>query len=588
MKKILSFLALGLLLAVSCEKEGPMTVNHITDLYSAPEGATVMQLSKAESRWATDRRYFDLNFSNLSTTLVGYDALLQPGQYVIGADQQGSAINTKADGQSASDGFVTVNEKDGQYQITATIGGKVYYWSGSLPFTPDPAPKALEVVLSAQSNKQSGVNSLTMNLATPGISQEFDMTTWQNVWKGEGGYLALDIYSDDGYLHDGIYKACAVGGVINPGEFGIGYDTEMQWGDQVYPMYNWGTCWWDVTDGASEGVATKITDGIVNVSSREEKVDGKDVTIWTIAWGAKYPVEVVFEGAIPALTKPKKPSGPAQLDYLYTDAVTPGDALDLHAVTITDKDGNEVAYLELQTEPGATELTGTYPATSYASEPGQMRDGYFIDLSAWGMEGTMEGGSYYIEGGEKKFIGAGTATVEVTKVAEGAYRFTCEFFDYAAAGPDYVPGGEGGDDGSVALTQFTSLIDYAMFGMNMVGIEMASEGVIATPGGWGKTYSGDGQYLKLEIYAEGGNIEPGVYKPCAEGAGGTLKAFEFNIGYDSSGNPYGSNWFTLTGGASSNEYITDGTVTITGGGEEYTVVLDCSVAKAKYVGPLHE
>ena len=465
MKKIFSFLALGLLLVVSCEKEGPMTVNHITDLYSAPEGATVMQLSKAESQWATDRRYFKLDFSNLSTTLVGYDALLQPGQYVIGADQQGSAINTKADGQSASDGFVTVNEKDGQYQITATIGGKVYYWTGSLPFTPDPAPKALEVVLSAQSNKQNGVNSLTMQLATPGISQEFDMTTWTNTWKGNGGYLALDIYSDDGYLHDGSYKACAEGGVINPGEFGIGYDTTMQWGDQVYPMYNWGTCWWDVTDGASEGVATKITDGIVNVSSREEKVDGKDVTIWTIAWGAKYPVEVVFEGAIPALTKPKKPDGPAQLDYLYTDAVTPGDALDLHAVTITDKDGNEVAYLELQTEPGATELTGTYPATSYASEPGQMRDGYFIDLSVWGMEGTMEGGSYYIEGGEKKFIGAGTATVEVTKVAEGAYRFTCEFFDYAAAGPDYVPGGgeEVDDDvtGDVVL-KLTSGLTYTM------------------------------------------------------------------------------------------------------------------------------
>lgn len=451
MKKIFSFLALGLLLVVSCEKEGPMTVNHITDLYSAPEGATVMQLSKAESQWATDRRYFKLDFSNLSTTLVGYDALLQPGQYVIGADQQGSAINTKADGQSASDGFVTVNEKDGQYQITATIGGKVYYWTGSLPFTPDPAPKALEVVLSSQSNKQNGVNSLTMQLATPGISQEFDMTTWTNTWKGNGGYLALDIYSDDGYLHDGSYKACAEGGVINPGEFGIGYDTTMQWGDQVYPMYNWGTCWWDVTDGASEGVATKITDGIVNVSSREEKVDGKDVTIWTIAWGAKYPVEVVFEGAIPALTKPKKPDGPAQLDYLFTEdelqpvsdqsgAVVSG--VMKHPIHITDKNGNEKAYLELLIAEGETNYEGSYPSTSYASQPGQMADGWEFDGTAWGM-GMMSGGSYYInDAGEKALLAAGTATVMVTKVAEGAYRFTCEFFDYAAAGPDYVPGGE--------------------------------------------------------------------------------------------------------------------------------------------------
>ena len=464
MKKILSFLVLGLALLVSCEKEGPTTVNHIDNLYNAPADATVMQLSNANSTWATDRRYFDLNFSNLSTTLVGYDALLAPGQYVIGGDQIGNAINTKANGSNASDGFITVSEKDGQYAITATIGGQVYYWTGSLPFSPDPAATQLTQVLSAQSNVANGTKSVTMNLATAGISQEFDMTTYQTVWKGEGGYLALDLYSDDGYLHDGTFTASAQGGVIEPGQFGIGWDPGDLYGIG-WVFTDWGTCWWDVKDGAAN--ATKITDGLVSVASREEKVDGKDVTIWTIAWGAEYPVEVIFEGAIPALTKPKKPSGPAQLDYLYTEVVTPDAALDLHAVTITDKDGNEVAYLELQTAPGAAELTGSYPSTSYASEPGQMRDGYFIDLSVWGMEGTMEGGSYYVLNGEKQFIGAGTATVEVTKIATGAYRFTCEFFDYAAAGPDYVPeggGGEGGDDdvtGDVVL-KLTSGLTYTM------------------------------------------------------------------------------------------------------------------------------
>ena len=450
MKKILSFMVFGLALLLSCEKEGPTTVNEITDLYTAPAGATAMTLSGAQSTWSTDRRYFDLTFNSLSTTLVGYDALLAPGQYVIGGDQIGSAINTKVNGQNAGDGFFTVNSKDGQYAITATINGQVYYWTGALPFEADPAPTALTVVLSAQSNLANGVNSLTMSLATEGISQEFDMNTWQTVWKGEGGYLALDIYSEDGYLHEGTYKASAEGGVINAGEFGIGYDTTMQWGDQVYEMKDWGTCWWDVKDGAA--TATKITDGIVTVT--------KDDKVWTITWGAEYPVEVIFQGEIPALTKPDKPDGPAQIDYLYTEEVTPGDGLDLHAVSITDKDGNLVAYLELQTEPGATDLSGDYPSTSYASAPGQMRDGYFIDLSVWGMEGTMEGGSYYIVDGEKQFIGAGTATVVVTKVAEGAYRFTCEFFDYAAAGPDYVPG-EGGEDVGDAIPAKDVVTEHA-------------------------------------------------------------------------------------------------------------------------------
>ena len=473
MKKIFSLLALGLLLAVSCEKEGPMTINHITDLYDAPAGATVMQLSNATSTWATDRRYFDLNFSNLSTRLVGYDALLKPGQYVIGADQQGSAINTKADGQNASEGFITVNEKDGQYQITATIGGKVYYWTGALPFQADPAPTELTEVLQAQSNKQNGVNSLTMQLATPGISQEFDMTTWQTVWKGEGGYLALDIYSDDGYLHDGTYTACAEGGVINPGEFGIGYDTTMQWGDQVYEMKDWGTCWWEVKDGAA--TATKITDGIVNVSSREEKVDGKDVTIWTIAWGAKYPLELIFEGAIPALTKPKKPDGPVQLDYTYvigepaqcsTQSGEIVAGVMKYPFIISDNAGQEVAYLELVLNEGQTaEIEGEYVSTEYAHEAGQLANGYYLDYSDWGW-GIIAGGSYYVGAdGEKVYIDPGV-TVIVTKVATGAFRFTSTGFDYAAAGPDYVPGGggeEGDDDvtGDVVL-KLTSGLTYSM------------------------------------------------------------------------------------------------------------------------------
>ena len=444
---------LGLALLLSCEKEGPTTLNKITDLYTAPDGATEMTLSGATSNWSTDRRYFDLTFNNLTTTLVGYDALLKPAQYVIGTDQIGNAINTKVNGQSASEGFITVGERDGQYQITATIGGKVYYWKGALPFTPDPDPTALSVVLSAQSNKNNGVNSLTMNLATPGISQEFDMNTYQNVWIGEGNYLALDIYSEDGYLHDGTYMASAQGGVINPNEFGIGYDTVMEYTDwegnpQTYEAKDWGTCWWTVANGAA--TAKKITAGLVIVSSREEG----DATIWTISWGEKAPVEVLFEGAIPALTKPKKPDGPVQLDYTYeigepapcsTQAGDVVAGVMKYPFVISNKAGEEVAYLELVLNEGQTaEIEGEYVSTEYAHEAGQLANGYYLDYSAWGY-GIIAGGSYYVDAdGEKVYIAPGE-TLFVTKVATGAFRFTGTGFDYAAAGPDYVPG-EGGED----------------------------------------------------------------------------------------------------------------------------------------------
>ena len=471
MKKILSVLVIGIALLVSCEKEGPMTVNHIDNLYNAPADATTMTLSSAQSNWSTDRRYFDLNFSNLSTTLVGYDALLAPGQYVIGGDQIGNAINTKVGGQNANNGFITVNEKDGQYAITATIGGQVYYWTGSLPFTPDPAPTALTQVLSAQSNVANGTKSVTMNLATEGISQEFDMTTYQNVWKGEGGYLALDLYSDDGYLHDGTFTASAQGGVIEPGQFGIGWDPGDIYGIG-WEFTDWGTCWWDVANGAA--TATKITDGLVSVSSREEKVDDKDVTIWTIAWGANYPVEVLFEGAIPALTKPKKPSGPVALDYTFTigepqacilnDNTTVVEGVKKYPFTIKDANDQEVAYLEFVLADGAADVDpGDYVSTEYAHEVGQLANGYFLDFGDWG---TFAGGSYYVnDAGEKVYIDPGV-TVTVTSVGTGAFRFTSNGFDFAAAGPNYVPGGEGegGDDdvtGDVVL-KIDSGLTYTM------------------------------------------------------------------------------------------------------------------------------
>ena len=458
MKKITSILAFVLALAwVSCTPEALTTINEITDHYTAPEGAIELTtLSKAEYTWSLDRRYFDLAFTGngatLETRLVGYEAILPAHQYVLGPDVIGNALatNTKVNGKAVDNGYIMVTNKDGKYQISGTFGDQVLYWTGTLPFVEDPEPTRLTEVLSAQSNKANGQNSLTMNLATPGIHQEFNQETYQQYWVGEGGYLALDIYSDDGYLHDGQYTACAEGGVINAGEFGIGYDTTMEFWGQVYEVKDWGTCWWTVKDGAA--TAEKILDGLVTVTSREEKVDDKDVTIWTIFWGKDRPEEILFEGAIPTLTKPKKPDGPVNPDYLYTETITvSGEGVENHAFDITDKAGNLRAHVELLMAAGETVYDGSYPSTSYSSQPGQMVDGW-----VWGDYG---GGSYWIsDTGEKVLLSAGQYTMVVTKIAEGAYNFTCELFNYNAAGPDFVPG-SGGETGTVYDMTDTIAVD---------------------------------------------------------------------------------------------------------------------------------
>ncbi len=446
MKKISSLLVFGLALLLSCEKEGPTTVNEITDLYTAPAGAKVMTFTGGESTWSTDRRYFDLKFSDLTTTLVGYDAFLAPGLYMLGGDEIGKAIaaKTKVGGQTPSEGWITVNNRDGKYQFTAQFGDQVYFWTGTLPFQADPDPLALTVLQQAQANKDNKL--VTMQLATEGISQGFD-ENWQQVWTGEGKYIAIDLYSEDGYLHDGQYRASAQGGVVNAGEFGIGYDATVEWGDQTFTMPDWGTCLWTVTGG--KATAEKITSGLIDVTSREEKVDDKDVTIWTITWGAEYPVEVVFEGAIPALTKPKKPSGPVAIDYTYTigdpmDCTTQaGEAVagvKKYPFTFVDAAGEQVAYLEFILAEGATDVEpGDYVSTEYAHEAGQLANGYFMDFGEWG---TFSGGSWYVnDAGEKVFIDPGV-TVSVEAVGTGAFKFSSDGFLFAAAGPNYVPGGD--------------------------------------------------------------------------------------------------------------------------------------------------
>ena len=468
MKKISSLLVFGLALLLSCEKEGPTTVNEITDLYTAPAGAKEMTFTGGESTWSTDRRYFDLKFSDLTTTLVGYDAFLAPGLYLLGGDEIGKAIaaKTKVGGQTPSEGWITVNNRDGKYQFTAQFGDQVYFWAGSLPFQADPAPLDLTVLQQASANKDSKL--VTLQLATEGISQGYD-ENWQQVWTGEGKYVAIDLYSEDGYLHDGLYRASAQGGVVNSGEFGIGYEAVVDWGWGPMEMKDWGTCLWTVSGG--KATAEKITSGLVNVASREEKVDGKDVTIWTITWGAEYPVEVVFEGAVPTLTKPKRPDGPVALDYTYTI----GDPMDCstqagdvvagvkkYPFNFVDAAGEQVAYLEFILVDGAADVVpGDYVSTEYAHEPGQLANGYFMDFGDWG---TFSGGSWYVNGaGEKVFIDPGV-TVSVEAVGTGAFKFASDGFLFAAAGPNYVPGGDEGDDdvtGDVVL-KLTSGLTYTM------------------------------------------------------------------------------------------------------------------------------
>lgn len=447
MKKLLFILTAALAFAaVSCTEDNPENNGKDDGKEKAKELTT---LDSKTSTWNVDKRLFDLAFSgegvSVKTQLVGFDAELGAGKYKLVAEASaaaGDAVKEKTllDNAAVSSGTVTVAKSGKKYTFTFALtpadGKEVSYsWSGDIEWPADPQPKkVLTTLLSAQAN-QSGENAFTLSLslATAGISSKQDESTgWQVVWTGEGGYLALDLFSTDRYLHEGIYRANAEGGVLAEGEFGIGYEADVEYWGQTYHV-QWGTWWWSVSNGAATA-NTMITDGIVVVRKIEEG--------WQISWGKEYPTEYVFEGAIEALTEPEGTADApvveitSGLTYTIEDQTasntadadgTPLSGVQLFRIQVSEG-SNFVAEFDLVVTEGTTDFTGEYTVASYPHENLTAGNG-------WGFAAyNFYGGSFYVFDGAVYFLPV-DAKLKVTDTA-GTLKFE---FSGAVQNADYAP-----------------------------------------------------------------------------------------------------------------------------------------------------
>ena len=552
------------------------------------------------------------------------------GNYITGAE--GTKLYLNGEAHLVTAGTINVAVNDATYKIEGILklsNGENYSisWTGTgLAWNNLPQLKVLNTVMSAQSNLANGQKSITLNLSDGNFTSEMDMTTYQTVYKGAGNYLAIDLYSEDGYLAAGTYTPSAAGGAINKGEYGIGWDP----GD-IYNIgmafENWGTCWWTVDENANpQTSAQKITEGAITVA-----LAGNTYTI-TIDNSDLY---AQFVGEIPAVTKPAEPADPWEiagsvvfqhegLTFTMTDdtannQTSGGAALEgvsLYWVQVKDAAGNLVAELDLVTKQGATSIAGEYKVTSYPDEVGEAGNGFYFDLGAmgWG-EGIMSGGTIlYGPDGTAYVVDAEVSKVKVTEnkgqttiivkgtsngaTIAGKYVIGEVQEDEGGEGEggacgcdcdackDCTGGGEGGDDegdsfNGTMLVGVGGWIDYGMFGMNMLGLDFYSAGCEVTNSWWQYTYTGTGYHLKLEIYCEGGVVTPGVYQiTTVESAPepGQVKAG------DASG---GSEWYSVADGAATLVgKIEDGTVIVEQSGDTYTVTIQSSICNARYVGPL--
>ena len=504
----------------------------------------------------------------------------------------------------------------------------------ALVYEADPEPVKLSTVLSATSNLANGSQTVTMQLAQDGIYSEWDMNTYQTIWHGEGNYLAIDLYSADGYLHEGTYSASAVGGVVGEGEFGIGYDTTVDFGWGPMEMKDWGTCWWSVSNGAA--TAKKILEGTINVSKK-----GSKWVIELISGEGKGMIWAKFEGAIDALTDPALGGGGNVDDTDYVEltkllSATKNQGL----LTINMAQDGISSTTDPNTWQTIWEGEGNYLAADIYSADGKLYTGEYMACAVGGTVGEGEFGIGYdttVDWGwgpmEMKDWGTCWWTVadgatSAVKILDGTMtvamegdnvviklkssvvnaKFTypvAQFVDGTGAPIEVVNlGGGEGNNPAPDYTEFTKLLivqpnqaynesgqptgEYTSFTLKVGTDGMYTE--VVNNGWYDETkIKGTGQVLSIDFYTADGTVAAGTYTACE--VGGTINEGEFGIGYDVE--MWGTQmvWGTCvtpyeSDTAGTIAKVTDGTVTVEISGDVYTITLESSNINARYIGSL--
>lgn len=374
----------------SCDEQS--VIDPLQGIYKAPVRADLTEVLNSTASKVEGKRHFVLELATTGVTgkdgtysgtgialeaeLIGSDYFLtantysaaeaaaaKKGNYVIGATN----VYENGTVHKCTSGSIIITQSGTSYTMSAMLfceDGSPYSleWKGTLEYAPDPEAIKLSKVISAVSNAGYGTKSVTMSLASEDVSATYNPAIYSYVYSGTGYYLAIDLYSADGLLHEGTYTPSAVGGVIGEGQYGIGYDTEM-WGQK---FYNWGTCWWTVDNGATS--AQKILKGDITVS--------RSGNVWTImfnndvAWAE-------FKGEIPALTG--------------TEGGGDDDALKLSkCLAATSNLGNGVKSLTMQL--ASEEVSSTYDAATYTTT--YSGTGYFLALDIYSADGKLSAGTY--------------------------------------------------------------------------------------------------------------------------------------------------------------------------------------------------
>lgn len=214
------------------------------------------------------------------------DGKLYPGTYIVGENAKagdfwtyeympgmlftgGSGTNwfgVKADGYDVTNlhaGVVTVTKTGSTYDIEYKDDATDIWVAYTGPIEALDYEIIEYIPLSKVIEVAPGEGTVKVTLASEGIEATYNEMMYAWTYSGTGFHTTLELYSADGTVAPGSYKACAVPGWVQAGEFGIGFEYNYEYAPGMFWPLDMGSVWFSL-DGTE--VKTYITDGMVNVS----------------------------------------------------------------------------------------------------------------------------------------------------------------------------------------------------------------------------------------------------------------------------------------------------------------------------------
>lgn len=259
------------------------------------------------------------------------------------------------------------------------------------------------------------------------------------------------------------------------------------------------------------------------------------------------------------------------LDKLESQSVsTLTNSRYLFALTLTDD--NNTLYLEMVGDvyylPGQTYtlyVKGIEPNADEYGGTGTFTHSYFTAADGSANQAAIVSGSLNVEKQEDNYTLSGALTLENELVIRVQSAFTAVY--------------ERPELPLTTLTKVLGVTNNVPNGTNTITLQLGTDGVTATPGAFGTTYQGTGNYLAVDFYSEDGTLAPGTYTPADNGsvaAGNYVKGYDpgdiFGMGIPFTN--WGTCWWTVTDGATSGVHIDQGDISVEKSGSTYTITLE--------------